>query len=159
MILSTKRGIKSAFASSVRSVTIAMLFCSTVMIPPAVLSQNAGGSDVNDPVAIYKEAGISADQEASIRKLAEEYDQANGQRLQSLAQLLQQLKDMAYQPVLNETAMLAKQEEINKLQSDMSIQRIKLVIKIRGILTAAQNEKLVAALQNRVHVEEQTKLR
>ncbi len=48
--------------------------------------------------------------------------------------MLQELRDMAYQKTLNESAMLTKQEQINKLQSDMALQRIKLVIKIRGTI-------------------------
>ncbi len=158
MILPTKYGIKLAFPSIIKRITIAAFLVTSVLIPQMVLSQN-NTPDANDPVAIYKEAGISTEQENSIRKLADEYDQANGQRLQSLAQMLQQLKDMAYQAVLNESGMLAKQEEINKLQSEMALERIKLVIKIRGLLSPVQNEKLVAALQNRVRAEEQTKLR
>jgi len=129
------------------------------LAPSAVLSQDNASPDNNDPVAVYKEAGITAEQESTIRKLAQEYDQESAVRLQSLAQMLTELKDMAYKPVLDENAMLAKQGEINKLQSEMAIQRIKLVIKIRSLLSPAQNEKLVAALQNRVRSEEQVKLR
>jgi Spy/CpxP family protein refolding chaperone len=136
---------------------VAFSLCTSSLVPSAVLSQTEG--EANDPVAIYKQAGINADQESSIRKMAQDYDQENSVKLQSLAQMLQDLRDMAYQKNLNEPGMLAKQEEINKLQSDMALQRIKLVIKIRALLTPAQNEKLVAALQSRVRGEEQTKLK
>ncbi len=138
-------------------ITLIFCLCASSLIPPAVLSQGAGES--SDPVAIYKEAGISAEQESAIRKLAQNYDQENAVKLESLAQMLQDLRDMAYQKTLNESGMLAKQEEINKLQSDMAMQRIKLVIKIRGLLTPAQNEKLVTALQSRMHNDEQAKLK
>ena len=144
---------------SIKKITLVIALYVTVVIPPAVLSENTTPPDTNDPVAIYKEVGINAEQESSIRKLAQDYDQENSVRLQSLAQMLQELKDMAYQTTLNETAMLAKQDEINKLQSEMALQRIKLVIKIRAVLTPPQNEKLVAALQSRVRAEEPVKLR
>ena len=144
---------------SIKKITLVIALYVTVVIPPAVLSENTTPPDTNDPVAIYKEVGINAEQESSIRKLAQDYDQENSVRLQSLAQMLQGLKDMAYQTTLNETAMLAKQDEINKLQSEMALQRIKLVIKIRAVLTPPQNEKLVAALQSRVRAEEPVKLR
>ena len=151
-MLSTK--YLTAFSTN----TILILVLSFVnLAPQAVLSQS--NDDANDPVSIYKQAGIDANQESAIRKLAQEYDQENAVKLQSLGQMLQELRDMAYQKNLNESAMLTKQEEINKLQSEMAIQRIKLVIKIRGLLTAAQNEKLVSTLQNRAHSEEQAHLK
>ncbi len=158
MILSTNV-IKSTFASTSKNLAVAIALCTAIVLPPAVLSETTAASDANDPVAIYKEVGISSEQESSIRKMAQDYDQENSVRLQSLGQMLQELKDMAYQTVLNETAMLAKQDDINKLQSEMARQRIKLVIKIRGVLTPAQNEKLVAALQSRTRPEEPVKLR
>ena len=144
---------------SIKKITLVIALYVAIVIPPAVLSENTTPPDTNDPVAIYKEVGINAEQESSIRKLAQDYDQENSVRLQSLAKMLQELKDMAYQTTLNETAMLAKQDEINKLQSEMALKRIKLVIKIRAVLTPPQNEKLVAALQSRVRAEEPVKLR
>lgn len=129
---------------------------SFALAPAAVLAQNAPD---NDPVAIYKEAGINPQQESAIRALAEQYDRSSTSELQSLAQMLEELRSMAYQKTLNEPAMLSKQEEINKLQSRMSLEKIKLVIKIRGMLSPEQNEKLVNLLQNRARAEEQMRSR
>jgi Spy/CpxP family protein refolding chaperone len=155
-MLSTKNLVITNLKVLIKGMALTLSLCAFSLTPLAVLSQSA---DPNDPVAIYKQAGINAEQESSIRKLAQDYDKENSVRLQSLAQMLQELRDMAYQKTLNESGMISKQEEINKLQSEMALQRIKLVIKIRGLLTPAQNEKLVAALQSRVRSEEQNKLR
>jgi Spy/CpxP family protein refolding chaperone len=140
-----------------KCIAIVFSLCAFGLIPPAVLSQSA--DEGSDPVAIYKQAGINTEQESAIRKLAKDYDQENSVKMDSLAQMLQQLRDMAYQKTLNQAGMLAKQEEINKLQSDMALTRIKLVIKIRGLLTPAQNEKLVTSLQSRIRSEDQAKLK
>lgn len=157
MMLLVKNLIIPKIRTLSKCAALTLSICALSLIPPAVLSQGAG--EAGDPVAIYKQAGINADQESAIRKLAQDYDQENSVKMESLAQMLQALRDMAYQKTLNESGMLAKQDEINKLQSDMALQRIKLVIKIRGLLTPTQNEKLVTALQNRVRNEEQGKLK
>lgn len=156
-MLSIQTLIRTRYSGISKWTPIALSLCAAfALVSPAVLSQTAE----NDPVAIYKQAaGINAEQESTIRKYAQEYDQENTVKLQSLSQMLQELRDMAYQKTLNESAMLAKQEEINKLQSDMALQRIKLVIKIRNLLSPEQNEKLVTALQSRMRAEESVKLK
>jgi Spy/CpxP family protein refolding chaperone len=128
---------------------LVIAFLVALITPSVVLGQDQG-----DPVAIYKEAGINAEQESSIRKLAQEYDQESAVKIKTLTSLLQELKTLAYQPILDGNALLAKQEQINKLQSEMSVQRIQMVIKIRGILTASQNEKLANLLKTRMQEEQ-----
>ena len=135
-----------------RMVAVALL----VATPSAVLAQNSSGPDANDPVAIYKEAGINPQQESNIRKLAQEYDQESAVKLKALGGLLHELRELAYQPILDSNSLLAKQDQINKLQSEMATNRVQMVIKIRGILTAAQNEKLANILQTRMHEEQQS---
>ncbi len=157
MMLLAKNLINPKIRTLSKCIALTFSLCALSLIPPAVLSQSTG--ETGDPVAIYKQAGINAEQESAIRKLAQDYDQENSVKMESLAQMLQALRDMAYQKTLNASGMLAKQEEINKLQSDMALQRIKLVIKIRGLLTPTQNEKLVAALQSRIRNEEQVNLK
>jgi Spy/CpxP family protein refolding chaperone len=128
-------------------------FLVSIATPSVVLGQ---GGDLSDPVAIYKEAGINAEQESSIRKLAEEYDQESVVKIKALGGLLQELRTLAYQSVLDSNALLAKQEQINKLRSEMEMQKIQMVIKIRSILTASQNEKLANILQAHMREDEQT---
>jgi len=126
-----------------------------IATPSVVLGQGGNNADSSDPVAIYRQAGINAEQESGIRKLAQDYDQESAVKLKALGERLQELKTLAYQSVLDGNALLAKQEQINKLQSEMAINRIQMVIKIRGILTANQNEKLANILKARMHKEEQ----
>lgn len=79
--------------------------------------------------------------------------------MKALTDLVQGLKTLAYQNTIDGNAMLAKQNQINKLQSEMGMQRIELVIKIRGLLTPGQNEKLVSILQKRLHEEAESATR
>ena len=140
------------------AVILIAAYLTLIATPSIVLAQSSGSSQagpVDDTVAIYKEAGINAEQESSIRKLGQEYDQETAIRFKTLNGLLQELRTLAYQPILDGDALLAKQEQINKLQSEMAMQRIHMIIKIRGILTASQNQKLANLLQARMHDEEQ----
>src|SRR5580704_8246603 len=88
---------------------------------PLAFAENADNAE--DPVAVYKEAGINAQQESSIRQLAQEYDQESAVKLKALGELRHKLRELAYQPSLNSSALLAKQEQINKLQSEMALDR------------------------------------
>jgi Spy/CpxP family protein refolding chaperone len=124
-----------------------------ITAPLAVLGQNT--ADAEDPVAIYKQAGINAEQESSIRKLAQEYDQESAVKVKALTTLMHGLRELAYQPKLDASALLAKQAQINKLQSEMATDRIQMIIKIRSILTGSQNEKLASILQGKMQEEQQ----
>jgi len=138
------------------TVTLIIAILTLIATPSVVLAQDSSNApDTNDPIAVYKEAGINAQQESSIRKMAQDYDQESAVKLKALGELRQELKTLAYQPVLDGNALLAKQEQMNKLQSEMSIDRIQMVIKIRGILTPSQNEKLANILQSRMREETQ----
>ncbi len=130
-------------------------FLASIVTPSVVLAQNGSNADANDPVAVYKEAGIDAQQESTIRKMAQDYDQESAVKIKALGSLLQELKALAYQSAIDGNALLAKQEQINKLQSEMAIERIQMVIKIRNTLTPGQNQKLASILQNRLREEEQ----
>jgi Spy/CpxP family protein refolding chaperone len=51
------------------------------------------------------------------------------------------------QPDANEQIALSKQNEINKVNNQMSDERIKLMFKMRAVLTADQRAKLVKQMQ------------
>jgi Spy/CpxP family protein refolding chaperone len=100
-----------------------------------------------DPLAIYRAAGIDKNQEAQIRQLAKEFDEANATRLQSMSSCLREMQTLSLKPDPDEQAVLGKQEQVNKLQAEMSIARIKLLLKIRGLLNTEQKQKLVEIMQ------------
>ena len=128
---------------------IVALLAIIIATPSAVLAQTGD----SDPVAVYKQAGINAQQESTIRKMAQDYDQESAVRLKALGALLHELRTLAYQPILDGNAVLAKQAQINKLQSEMATDRIQMIIKIRSTLTTDQNEKLADILKNRMREE------
>ena len=110
-------------------------------------SEGPGGPRSRDPLSIYREAGINADQESQIKELANQFEQANATRLQSVMALLQEMKELSLKPDPDEQAVIAKQEQISKFQAEMGMERIKLLLKIRHVLNAEQKQKLVEIMK------------
>lgn len=114
--------------------------------PRAVQGEGQSGGpapEEKDPVAIYVEAGAGPDQIVKIRELSKDFEELARVRWQLMVNLKKDMQDLALQPDPQEKSVLAKQEEINKVFSEMASERIKLMLKIRNILTTVQKEKLV----------------
>lgn len=109
----------------------------------------ASGSDRKDPVLLYREAGASQEQEVKIRQYAQEYEKAARVRLERLQNLSQQIRDLSFEPEIDETKILAAQDEYNQLQSGLASERIKLMLKIRSLLSAEQKTKLVELMKEK----------
>jgi Spy/CpxP family protein refolding chaperone len=116
---------------------------------PAVLAQPSDmrPGPKQDPLGIYREAGITPVQEAKIRQLAKDFDSASSVKMHRMMTLLQAMRTYSLTPDLDEKAALAKQDEINKLQADNANDRVRLLVKIRSLLTAEQKKKLVQLMQ------------
>lgn len=102
-----------------------------------------------DPVLIYREAGASEEQESKIRQIAQEFEQVAKVRVERLKNLSKQLREMSFQPAIDETKALSVQNDINELQANLNTERIKLMVKIRSVLSPEQNEKLVTLMRER----------
>lgn len=96
-----------------------------------------------DQLAIYKESGISGEQESRIRSLVKAFEDKAKVQNKLLTNLWEEMRQLSLHAELNETAIVEKQIEINKVQSDMGLDRIKLLIKIRNVLSHDQKERLV----------------
>lgn len=102
-----------------------------------------------DPVLIYRDAGASEEQESKIRSIAQDYEKVARVRVERLRNLSKQLRELSYQPAIDEQKVLTLQTEINELQSNLNTERIKLMVKIRSVLSLEQNEKLVEIMKER----------
>lgn len=102
-----------------------------------------------DPVAVYVEAGINKEQEGKIRQLAKDFEDMQGVRLKLMATLLKDMRALQLEADPDEKKVLAKQEDINKVHSEMATDRVKLMLKIRGIMTPEQKQRLVQLIQER----------
>ncbi len=102
-----------------------------------------------DPLDIYREAGISKDQELKIRHMAKEFEDVQRVRLKTLFGYLEDMQEFQLKPDPAEAEVMAKQTQINSLRSEISNGRIKLLLDIRALLSPEQKEKLVSLLKER----------
>jgi len=96
-----------------------------------------------DPLAVYKEAGIDQEQERKIRFMAREFEDGQRVRLSLIGNLLKEMRDLQFEPDPDEKKVLAKQDEINRVQAEMGTERVKLVLKIRSIMSFDEKQRLV----------------
>lgn len=109
--------------------------------------QRTDGQDSGDPLALYKQAGINQTQEKQITDLVMGFEQLMLINGKVMSTLMQDMKALSQQAEINEQAAVSKQAEINKLNGDMAIERIRLVSKIRKVLTPEQRQKLIKLMQ------------
>ena len=114
--------------------------------------QNSNGSlsvltSSQDPMTLYRKAGISSAEERKIRQLAAEYESAQRVRLKLLDNLFNQMREFQFETEPDEKAVLAKQDEINKLSTLMANERIKLLLAIRDVMTHDEKIRLVEELE------------
>jgi Spy/CpxP family protein refolding chaperone len=119
----------------------------SLMAPNVVLAQAPGGGE--DPIGIYRQTGIDSAQEEKIRALAENYEKSEDDKAHKMIDNLNKLKALSLAPDLDEKLILDTQTTINKLQSEMALDKIHLLISIRKVLNKNQRIKLVSLLQSR----------
>lgn len=126
-----------------------LVLATLIAIGSPALAAADDAAQKKDPVLIYRNAGVNPDQEAKIRQLAQEYDKAGRVRVERLHKLSQQMREMSYDAELDESKLLSIQNELNDVQSAINTERTKLMLKIRGLLTAEQKAKLVELMREK----------
>ncbi len=124
--------------------------CASVLVPLTalmLLAPNAVRAQEQDPFAIYVKAGIDPSQHAQITELATQMEQTNIGRSHEIMELIKEIRTLSLQPDLDEKKILAAQNKINDLQGAMVIERLKLNMKVRKLLTPEQRIKLVAIIK------------
>lgn len=76
-------------------------------------------------------------------------------RLALIGNLLKDMRNLQMQPDPNEKIVLAKQDEINKVQAEMGTERTKLVLKIRNVLDFEQKQRLIQNMKPTAHTPSQ----
>ena len=107
-----------------------------------------------DPIAIYREAGASDDQLKKILRLANEYEKTEDEKAHVIIAELKRMRSLSLSPDVDGKAVIETQTKINTLQSDMALDKVNLLIKIRAILNKEQRIKLVELLQKQRHPNE-----
>lgn len=126
-----------------------MQFSVTLLPLNAVLAQTDEKSKeakAADPIRIYLEAGINKVQEAQIREMARAIEETNVQRAKQVLGLLKEIRALSEQTELDDKRIISDQKEVNELQGQMALDRIKLLIRIRKLLSPEQKAKLVSLM-------------
>ncbi len=134
-----------------RSRLILPVLLAFLTAPSMVSAQTTfeGGQPQRDPLAVYKEVGINAEQEAKIRQLSKEFEDASRVRDERVKNLMGEVFELSLQPAPDEATVLAKQDEMNKVQAEKATERVKLLLAIRNVLTAEQKQRLVTIIEER----------
>jgi Spy/CpxP family protein refolding chaperone len=109
--------------------------------------QAATDDGASDPIAIYTEAGANQAQLENIKLLAQGLQSVNTERAKEIMALIRDIRNLSLQPDLDGKKLLADQNRVNSLQAAMASERIKVLIKIRQLLTPPQREKLVTLMR------------
>lgn len=117
------------------------------LAPQAMQADEPMADSGRDPIAIYKEAGIDTVQEERIRAMATEYERDSAEKAAQIIRHLREIRNMSLNPDLDAKTILNTQREVNKIQSEMALDKINLLIKIRSVLRPDQKRKLVSLLQ------------
>jgi hypothetical protein len=115
---------------------------------------NGNGNGVTpnrDPMAIYRSCGVNPVEERKIRQLVQEFEGMQRVRLKLLSNLLEEMRQFGLQTDPDPKAVIAKQDEINKLTSTMADDRIKLLLAIRDIMSPDEKQHLIDTLQSERH--------
>lgn len=131
---------------------LAVSFCSINLLsasaPSMVQAQDASSTQVPaDPIALYKQSGIDEKQQEKILALANQYEEAQDKKAHEMIARLKNLRSLSLVPDLDEKQILETQTDINKLQAEMAMDRMHLLISIRKILNHDQRIKLVELMQ------------
>ena len=145
--MAVKRPLKLRSTGMIFTAALLATCASSVVIPPAMPGEEPKLETGRDPIAIYKEAGIDAEQEVKIRNLATEYERDSAEKANAIVQLLREMRHLSLDPELDAKKIMDTQKEINKLQGVMAIDKVQLLIRIRSQLRTDQKRKLVALLQ------------
>jgi Spy/CpxP family protein refolding chaperone len=100
-----------------------------------------------DPLAVYRASGIDGEQERQIRKFAKDFEDQQKVRLKLMGNLLKEMRAIELMADPDEKKAMSKQGEINKVYAEICNERIKLLLRIRNVLTFEQKERLVKNIQ------------
>lgn len=137
---------------SMRSVTALLASLTIMSLAPHAVSaaEEHLMPPGSDPIAIYREAGINEGQERKILSMASAYEKEQDAKAHELINHIKKLKGLSLVPDLDEDAIIKEQTEINRLQGEMAMDKVHLLIIIRKVLNKDQRNRLVGLMQNRV---------
>lgn len=97
----------------------------------------------SSPADSFSAANPTTDQTNKIKLLTKSYEDTSIALAKKLFPLMQELSELLGKSTLDEKAILAKQQEVNSVRSEMSLAKAKLVCDLRAVFTSEQVKMLV----------------
>jgi len=101
------------------------------------------GQAQSDPLAMYKAVGADEGQLGQIRSAVKTFEDESRARAQQMFALMKEMRGLSQQADPDESTVLSKQTDINKISSDQAMARTKLMLAVRKVLRPDQKAKLV----------------
>jgi len=114
---------------------------------PVQAQDKSSGNAKQDPFALYIQAGASSEQIAQIHQLVDDFTEAQKQRGKAMVVLMKDMHTLSLQPDPDSGKVMDKQGEINKSANEMANAKLKLMLKIRSVLSPEQKQRLVQLIQ------------
>lgn len=125
------------------------ILCALSLAPNMVQAQDATTEQRSDPMAIYREAGAGKEEQHKIREYAKDFEANQRVKLERINNMLKRMNEVSLQSDPDEKVVMSLQDEINATQAEMANARIKLMLNIRGALTAEHKVRLVELMKQR----------
>jgi Spy/CpxP family protein refolding chaperone len=128
---------------AILSVVLGLLLASPYMVQ----AQPDAARQKQDPFEMYRQVGASSEQIAQMKSLVEEFTEQQKVRGQGYMKLINDMQALSLQPDPDSDAVMAKQDEINKAGNEMASAKLRLMLKMRAVLTPEQKAQWVKLLQ------------
>lgn len=99
----------------------------------------------NNPADRFIAAKPTPEQIKKIEMLTKSYNETSTAQSKKLFPLINELSDLLAKPDLDEKTILAKQQEVNSLRSELSLAKAKLVCDLRAVFTTSQAQMLLSS--------------
>ena len=113
--------------------------------PQAVQAQQPQG--MPDPLGIYKQIGCKPDQLNQITTIHKEFEGLYKTAQSRIAENQKKMQDLSMTPLPDEKATLATNDQLNQLIAEVNTAHVKMMLKVRKVLTPDQRSKVVDELK------------
>ena len=135
-------------------ITFAIILASMLNLNPGSAygepsNEEGGGRRLKAMRQAFQDLKLSEEQKGKLKALREQKKEGRGKK-EELRAKRQELMALLKSPGVSEREALAKVDEVNRLQAESNVARVKHMLELKKILTPEQFEKLRGKVQERM---------
>ena len=135
-------------------ITFAIILASMLNLNPGSAygepsNEEGGGRRLKAMREAFQDLKLSEEQKGKLKALREQKKEGRGKK-EELRAKRQELMALLKSPGVSEREALAKVDEVNRLQAESNVARVKHMLELKKILTPEQFEKLRGKVQERM---------